>query len=108
MQQLHRSTRKQVHAHMASDEEIKQSTSGVMFIHTIGLMPETVNDLIEQGRCVREQISPMQMSSSRAVTVEEERIPVLYLNPNESDSSLYLLENAREVVPADVTVRCVA
>ncbi|WP_426353872.1 response regulator [Exiguobacterium sp. R-39] len=90
-------------AHMASDEEIKQSTSGVMFIHTIGLMPETVNDLIEQGRCVRTDISYADVVLASSA-VEEERIPVLYLNPNESDSSLYLLDNAREVIPADVTV----
>lgn len=89
-------------ARVASEEEVEQSTAGVVFIHTVGLMPETVNALIEQGHCVRTDISYADVVlASKAV--EEERVPVLYLNPNQEDVSLYLLDNAREVIPATIT-----
>lgn len=88
--------------HVSSEEDVNVSTSGVVFIHTIGLMPETVNDLIEGGYCTRTDISYADVVLA-SQPVDEEKIPVVYLNPNLSDRSFYLLENAREVVPIDLT-----
>ncbi|MCT4792325.1 MULTISPECIES: response regulator [Exiguobacterium] len=88
-------------SHILSEQDVNESTSGVIFVHTIGVMPETVNDLIEEGRCARTDLSYADVIlASRPV--EEERIPVVYLNPDMNDASFYLLENAREIVPADL------
>lgn len=88
---------------VVTEEDIKGSTSGVVFIHTIGLMPEAVNDLIETGRCTRTDISYADVIIASQPIIEE-RVPVIYIAGATDDRSFYQLENAREVIPADLPV----
>lgn len=88
---------------VVTEEYVKGSTSGVVFIHTIGLMPEAVNDLIETGRCTRTDISYADVIIASQPIIEE-RVPVIYIAGATDDRSFYQLENAREVIPADLPV----
>lgn len=88
---------------VVTEEDVKGSTSGVVFIHTIGLMPEAVNDLIETGRCTRTDISYADVIIASQPIIEE-RVPVIYIAGTTDDRSFYQLENAREVIPADLPV----
>ncbi|WP_026832398.1 response regulator [Exiguobacterium undae] len=88
---------------VVTEEDVKGSTSGVVFIHTIGLMPEAVNDLIETGRCTRTDISYADVIIASQPIIEE-RVPVIYIAGATDDRSFYQLENAREVIPADLPV----
>lgn len=88
---------------VVTEEDVKGSTSGVVFIHTIGLMPEAVNELIETGRCTRTDISYADVIIASQPIIEE-RVPVIYIAGTTDDRSFYQLENAREVIPADLPV----
>lgn len=88
---------------VVTEEDVKGSTSGVVFIHTIGLMPEAVNDLIETGRCTRTDISYADVIIASQPIIEE-RVPVIYIAGTTDDRSFYQLENAREVIPANLPV----
>ena len=88
---------------VVTEEDVKGSTSGVVFIHTIGLMPEAVNELIETGRCTRTDISYADVIIASQPIIEE-RVPVIYIAGTTDDWSFYQLENAREVIPADLPV----
>ena len=88
---------------VVTEEYVKGSTSGVVFIHTIGLMPEAVNDLIETGRCTRTDISYADVIIASQPIIEE-RVPVIYIAGTTDDRSFYQLENAREVIPANLPV----
>ena len=88
---------------VVTEEYVKGSTSGVVFIHTIGLMPEAVNDLIETGRCTRTDISYADVIIASQPIIEE-RVPVIYIAGATDDRSFYQLEDAREVIPADLPV----
>lgn len=88
---------------VVTEEDVKGSTSGVVFIHTIGLMPEAVNELIETGRCTRTDISYADVIIASQPIIEE-RVPVIYIAGATDDRSFYHLENAREVIPADLPV----
>lgn len=88
---------------VVTEEDVKGSTSGVVFIHTIGLMPEAVNELIETGRCTRTDISYADVIIASQPIIEE-RVPVIYIAGATDDRSFYQLENAREVIPADLPV----
>ncbi|WP_214720548.1 response regulator [Exiguobacterium sp. s192] len=88
---------------VVTEEDVKGSTSGVVFIHTIGLMPEAVNELIETGRCTRTDISYADVIIASQPIIEE-RVPVIYIAGTTDDRSFYQLENAREVIPANLPV----
>lgn len=88
---------------VVTEEDVKGSTSGVVFIHTIGLMPEAVNELIETGRCTRTDISYADVIIASQPIIEE-RVPVIYIAGATDDRSFYQLENAREVIPANLPV----
>lgn len=88
---------------VVTEEDVKESTSGVVFIHTIGLMPEAVNELIETGRCTRTDISYADVIIASQPIIEE-RVPVIYIAGTTDDRSFYQLENAREVIPANLPV----
>lgn len=88
---------------VVTEEDVKGSTSGVVFIHTIGLMPEAVSDLIETGRCTRTDISYADVIIASQPIIEE-RVPVIYIAGTTDDRSFYQLENAREVIPANLPV----
>ncbi|WP_214846762.1 DNA-binding response regulator [Exiguobacterium sp. s193] len=82
------------------EAEVGQSTSAVLFIHTVGVMPEAINNLFEEGKCIRTDISYADVVVA-SEPFDEERTPVIYLKQDEDDT-FYLLENAREVIPSNL------
>lgn len=82
-----------------TEEAVRESTTNTLFVHTVGQMPETVNGLIEEGWCVRTDISYADVVLASKPVIEE-RIPVVYFN---TEPSFYGLENAREVLPATLS-----
>ncbi|MGI1804196.1 response regulator [Exiguobacterium sp. TDN 0502] len=78
-----------------TEDTIRQSSTNTLFVHTVGTMPDTVNELIEEGWCVRTDISYADVILASEPIIEE-RIPVVYFN---SESTFYGLDNAQEVLP---------
>jgi len=81
-----------------SESAVRQSVCGTVFIHTVGIMPESINKLVEEGRCVKTAVSYADVIVASQPVIEE-RIPVVYLNTDAENTSFHLLENAREVLP---------
>ena len=62
-----------------TEDTVRQSSTNTLFVHTVGQMPETVNGLIEEGWCVRTDISYADVVLASKPVIEE-RIPVVYFN----------------------------
>lgn len=81
--------------------DVEHATGVVLFIHTVGVMPETIHALLREGKCMETALSYADVVVATESFVEE-RIPVVYLG-QANEEAFYLLDNAREVIPIDLS-----